>query len=151
MLDKQSKSPKSGFTLMELLIVIVILGVLAGVALPVYSNMTAKAELAEPIAVMGSLYRSQMRYFQEYGALGTCGATASCTLDYNVYDLPAGSGQTFAFAYAFLLLGDGYAIQALSLSRASSQIQYVFNSVALGPDRNNTYFCTGDYEKVCPS
>ena len=40
------RSTKTGFTLVELVIVIAILGVLAGVAIPVYSNYVAKAHRA---------------------------------------------------------------------------------------------------------
>lgn len=43
---KKALKNKKGFTLVELMVVVAILGVLVAVAVPVYNNMTSKAELS---------------------------------------------------------------------------------------------------------
>lgn len=46
---------QKGFTLIELMIVVAIIGILAAVALPAYQDYTARARLAEAIVYGGSL------------------------------------------------------------------------------------------------
>lgn len=58
---------KSGFSLVELMIVIVIIGVLAAVAVPIYSSNVMRAKMSEADASLGSI-RTQLRVF--YGENG---------------------------------------------------------------------------------
>ena len=61
----------SGFSLVELMIVIVIIGVLAAVAVPIYSNNVMKAKMSEADAALGSI-RTQLRvYYGENGVYPT--------------------------------------------------------------------------------
>ncbi|MBI3332686.1 MAG: prepilin-type N-terminal cleavage/methylation domain-containing protein [Candidatus Omnitrophica bacterium] len=55
----------SGFTLMELLIVVIIVGILAAVALPQFSKATKRARLSEGTTTVGAYLTAEWAYFQE--------------------------------------------------------------------------------------
>ena len=54
---------RSGFTLLEILIVIVILGVLAGLAIPVYQSTVEKSLKSEALQALGSTRQAAARYY----------------------------------------------------------------------------------------
>lgn len=103
---KRFKS-NEGFSLVELMIVIVIIGVLAAVAVPIYSSNVQKAKMAEADAALGSI-RTQLRvYFAENGTYpanavsGTADAVANVTgIQIDAAEL---DGKNFAAAsYTYL-------------------------------------------------
>ncbi len=62
---------QNGFSLVELMIVIVIIGVLAAVAVPIYTSNVTKAKMSEADAALGTL-RTELRvYYGEYGEYPT--------------------------------------------------------------------------------
>jgi len=95
----------SGFSLVELMIVIVIIGVLAAVAVPIYSNNVMKAKMSEADATLGSI-RTQLRlYYGENGEYPT--ATAADVIDETWHDIKAGelTGRYFADS-SFVITSD---------------------------------------------
>ena len=54
MLMNRAKRSKMGFTLVELIVVIVVLAILAGVALPLYSGYVRKANEASDLQLLSS-------------------------------------------------------------------------------------------------
>ena len=54
---------QKGFTLIELMIVVSIVGILATVAIPAYSNYTVKAKISEAFSVIGPWKIGMMEYF----------------------------------------------------------------------------------------
>lgn len=71
---------KAGFTLIELMIVITIIGVLAGLASPVYQAYTVKARVLEGVAAMGPAKIAITVYVQRFGILPPGGDNASAGL-----------------------------------------------------------------------
>ncbi len=54
---------KKGFTLLELIIVIIIIGILMGIALPKFMNVVEKARTAEGRSILGAIRSAQMRFY----------------------------------------------------------------------------------------
>ena len=75
------RQAQAGFTLIELMIVVAIIGILAAVAIPAYSDYTAKAKVANAIASVDSLKTAVAMCAQEAGgvldACDTTGATVT--------------------------------------------------------------------------
>lgn len=60
-----------GFTLVELMIVVVILGILAGIAIPAYTRYTKRTKTTEALGNIQAIYQGQMTYFQRSIEVGT--------------------------------------------------------------------------------
>ena len=58
---------KNGFTLIELIIVVIIIGILAAIAAPMMSGMQNKAIAAEAIAALGTIRTAMQQYYAEHG------------------------------------------------------------------------------------
>ena len=65
---------KQGFTLIELMVVIVIMGILAAVAVPKLFGMIAKSKASEVPTAAGTWINMQDAYFQEKQAVGDWGS-----------------------------------------------------------------------------
>jgi type IV pilus assembly protein PilA len=61
------KNAQQGFTLIELMIVVAIIGILAAVAIPAYSDYTAKAQATEAFALLDGLKSPVTADYSETG------------------------------------------------------------------------------------
>jgi type IV pilus assembly protein PilA len=70
------KSLQKGFTLIELMIVVAIIGILAAVALPAYQDYTMRAKVSELMLAGSSTRTAITEAMQNAGALGATGIAA---------------------------------------------------------------------------
>ncbi len=76
---QKSYSNAKGFTLIELMIVVAIIGILAAVALPAYQDYTTRARVTEGISVMNGIRVGISEAFTDQGIAGMDAYTASIT------------------------------------------------------------------------
>ncbi len=84
---------KKGFTLLELIVVIIIIGVLATLGFTQYTRMVERGRTAEARTMLGQIRSAQVAYYQEYGSY----AAATTNL---VVDVVTGCVATNFFTYA---------------------------------------------------
>jgi len=68
-LQTMKHSIQKGFTLIELMIVVAIIGILAALAIPAYSDYTIKAKISESASITGAMKAAVEIYYSENGAL----------------------------------------------------------------------------------
>jgi len=77
---------QQGFTLIELMIVVAIVGILAAVAIPAYQDYTVRARVSEGLSLASSAKTAVSETFQASGALPANAAAAG-------YNQPAGTAN----------------------------------------------------------
>lgn len=137
---------KFGFTLIELLTVVLILSILTSVALPQYRKSIYRAEAANALVNLKSLYDSAKRAY----AMNSEFPTSFVGLDIKLLadSTPGDTLTSGGFTYSF----DGKSIKSCRSTENENyslclQVFYVKNG------KRDVYTCTatGKYESVCES
>jgi type IV pilus assembly protein PilA len=77
-MNKMQSARQQGFTLIELMIVIAIIGILAAIALPAYQDYTVRARMSEPLARMAE---GKTTIAEFYAARGVMPSVAQAALN----------------------------------------------------------------------
>ena len=70
-MKRSLKKLMAGFTLVELMIVVVILGILAAVAIPAFSRYIKRSKTAEASGNIAKIYQGQVTYYQQSSETAT--------------------------------------------------------------------------------
>ncbi|MFH0899285.1 MAG: prepilin-type N-terminal cleavage/methylation domain-containing protein, partial [Pseudomonadota bacterium] len=65
MIERMAKRIKGGFTLVELMIVVAIIGVLAAVAIPAFVKYIRNAKTSEALVNVGKIYEGARAYYED--------------------------------------------------------------------------------------
>ncbi|TAM38164.1 prepilin-type N-terminal cleavage/methylation domain-containing protein [bacterium] len=97
---------RQGFTLIELIVVIIIVGILAAVGMTQYSSIVEKARTVEAKVRIGAMRQLTYQYYLENGTLAglqnsNVGVDDNCySTDFYSYGLGATDGSTWVDLYA---------------------------------------------------
>ena len=120
---------KKAFTLVELIIVVIIIGILASIAIPQFNKTMERSRIAEASAVLGAIRGAQLRYKLENPA-GYALDYTKIDIDLPNYDssLTSPNGKFFTYNVANAAEGTTATTIATAQRKAGSLYdQYILN------------------------
>jgi type IV pilus assembly protein PilA len=84
------KTVQKGFTLIELMIVVAIIGILAAIAIPAYQDYTIRSQVTEGLNLAASVKAEVAEYYAQYGAWPTAIVGGVGTLGHAAGQIPSG-------------------------------------------------------------
>ena len=129
------KSVQQGFTLIELMIVIAIIGILAAIAIPAYQNYTIRAQASEALSLAGGI---ETAFDECYANKGTAAGGCTSLLDLGISSTISG---TYVKSMSYL----NGVITATYGTNANSNIQGKDLTLAAYQSKNGdiSWVCTG--------
>ncbi len=111
MLRKFHRNSK-GFTLIELMIVVVIIGILAALAIPRFMRSTTKSKQSEAKQLLKQVYTMQRAYRQEFNAYCLNGVAASSAAPTGFAQIGVDVMATARYTYTMAAAADAFTCTA---------------------------------------
>lgn len=133
------KKTQQGFTLIELMIVVAIIGILAAIAIPAYQDYTVRAKVSEALVAAGPAKMSVSEFYLSEGHLPANATSAgfSTNLDTKYVDSVTYDGLTIAVTVKALggTIQDNDEVVVLSPITSASAVDWDCRAgSAIGPD-----------------
>ena len=75
---------EKGFTLVELMVVVIILGILATLSIPLYSGYVKRGKVSEALLAISDIKQGVMVYYHKYNAFTAAGSVAEISNTYGI-------------------------------------------------------------------
>lgn len=119
---KARRRNERGFTLLELLMVVVILAILAAIAVPQYMKVVEKSRMSEAVSLLAQVRGAESRYFAQFGTY----VTTLAELDFNPESLDVVGTKFFNYS---VVAGPG-GIASGFQARAARDTALAYNAAA---------------------
>ena len=132
----------NAFTLIELMMVVVIIGILTTIGIPSYREYVLNAKVAESFTIMDSIYKSEITYFQdnrEFYVLAQNPENVSfgsieSDANWDEYGYPVAQGSNVYFSFkAFGGKFDGSGAAVASSSKTGDSFEFIENQIITSP------------------
>ncbi len=125
------KAVQKGFTLIELMIVVAIIGILAAIAIPAYQNYTIRAQVTEGLSLADGWKTSIAEFYAQKGTFPTGSSTTGSATQI------VAAGATTGKYVSGIAVGTGGQIQITYGLQANTKIATLVLDISPGLSANN--------------